>query len=152
DVQFKRLCSHGIDPARLPAGTGDEGFLVFAGRMLPEKGPDLAIEIARRAGKKLVMAGGIYDRGFFEEKIAPALKEDTNLIYRGVLGRDELYRLMGRAEGLLFSSRWAEPFGLVLVESLAAGTPVLAWRRGAVPEIVTDRKTSFICPFPGLGR
>jgi len=147
---FDRVIYNGIDAASIPAGTGDEGFLVFAGRMSPEKGPDLAIEIARRAGKKLVMAGGIYDRGFFEEKIAPALKEDTNLIYRGVLGRDELYRLMGRAEGLLFSSRWAEPFGLVLVESLAAGTPVIAWRRGAVPEIVTDRKTGFLLPFMDL--
>jgi len=57
---------------------------------------------------------------------------------------------MGRAEGLLFSSRWAEPFGLVLVESLAAGTPVIAWRRGAVPEIVTDRKTGFLLPFMDL--
>jgi UDP-glucose:tetrahydrobiopterin glucosyltransferase len=147
DFPFDRVIYNGINTVGIPFGTGDDGFLLFAGRMSPEKGPDLAIEIARRAGKKLVMAGGIYDRAFFEEKIVPVLKEDTNLVYVGVLGRDELYRLMGRAEGLVFSSRWAEAFGLVLIESLAAGTPVISWRIGAAAEIITDRKTGFLLPF-----
>ncbi len=147
DFPVERVIYNGIETGRIPLGPGDGGFLLFAGRMSPEKGADLAIEIARRAGKKLVLAGGIYDRAFFEEKIMSALKEDTDLSYVGMLDRSELYHFMGRAHGLLFTSRWEEPFGLVIVESLAAGTPVIAWHRGAAPEIITEGKTGFLLPF-----
>jgi len=147
DFPVERVIHNGIDTSRIPLGPGDGGFLLFAGRMSPEKGADLAVDIARRAGKKLVLAGGIYDARFFEEKIAPMLKVDTNLSYVGMLDRRELYRVMGRAQGLLFMSRWEEPFGLVLVESLAAGTPVIAWHRGAAPEIISEGETGFVVPF-----
>ena len=122
-------------------------FLLFAGRMSPEKGPDLAIKIARQAGKRLVLAGGIYDHAFFEKNIAPALKENSGVSYLGVLERAQLYRLMSEAEALLFCSRWEEAFGLVLIESMSTGTPVIAWRRGAAPEIITDGKTGFVLDF-----
>ena len=79
-------------------------------------------------------------------KIAPALKEDANVSYVGMLQRDELYRVMSQAQGLLFTSRWEEPFGLVLAESLAAGTPVIAWRYGAAPEIINEGETGFLVP------
>jgi UDP-glucose:tetrahydrobiopterin glucosyltransferase len=150
DFRFDRVIYNGTNIAGIPFGTGDGGFLLFAGRMSPEKGPDLAIEIARRAGKKLVIAGGIYDNTFFNDKIAPALKEDSNLLYAGLLSREDLYRLMGQAEGLLFTSRWGEAFGLVLVESLATGTPVVGWQVGAAPEIVTDRRTGLLVSFMDL--
>ncbi|MBI4526935.1 MAG: glycosyltransferase [Deltaproteobacteria bacterium] len=150
DFPFDRVIYNGIDTAGIPFGKTGGDFLLFAGRMAPEKGPDLAIEIAKRAGKKLVLAGGIYDAAFFDEKIAPALKENRNLFYAGILERDELYRLMSEAEGLLFCSRWAEPFGLVLIETMATGTPVIAWRRGAAPEIVTDGETGFLLDFMDL--
>ena len=146
DFPFDRVIYNGINTAAIPFGKGSGDFLLFAGRIAPEKGPDLAIEIARRAGKKLLLAGGIYDQAFFGEKIAPALKEDTNLSYLGMLQRDELYRMMGQAQGLLFTSRWEEPFGLVLAESLAAGTPVIAWRQGAAPEIINEGETGFLVP------
>lgn len=150
DFPFDRVIYNGINTAVIPFGAGSGGFLLFAGRIAPEKGPDLAIEIARRAGKKLVLAGGIYNQAFFEEKIAPALKEDANLSYLGMLQRDELYRVLNRAEGLLFPSRWEEPFGLALTESLAAGTPVVAWKRGAASEIISEGETGFLVPFLDL--
>jgi UDP-glucose:tetrahydrobiopterin glucosyltransferase len=150
DFPFDRVIYNGINTAVIPFGAGSGGFLLFAGRIAPEKGPDLAIEIARRAGKKLVLAGGIYNEAFFKKKIAPALKEDTNLSYLGMLQRDELYRVINQAQGLLFPSRWEEPFGLALVESLAAGTPVVAWKRGASPEIINEGETGFLVPFLDL--
>jgi UDP-glucose:tetrahydrobiopterin glucosyltransferase len=147
DFPFDRVIYNGIDTATIPFGMGGGGFLLFAGRLSPEKGPDLAIEIAKQAGKRLVIAGGIYDHAFFDEKIAPALKENNNVSYVGILERENLYRLMSQAEGLLFCSRWEEAFGLVLVECLATGTPVIAWRRGAAPEIISERETGFLINF-----
>ena len=146
DFPFDRVIYNGIDTGGIPFGTGGGGFLLFAGRMSPEKGPDLAIEIAKRAGKKLVLAGGIYDQSYFDQKIAPALKKDAALSYVGALDRAELYRVMGQAQGLLFTSRWEEAFGLVLTESLATGTPVIAWRQGAALEIIDDGETGFLLP------
>jgi UDP-glucose:tetrahydrobiopterin glucosyltransferase len=147
DFPFDRVIYNGIDTAAIPFGMGGGGFLLFAGRMAPEKGPDLAIQIAKQAGKRLVLAGGIYDQAFFDEKIAPALKENDHVFYVGILERENLYRLMSQAEGLLFCSRWEEAFGLVLVESIASGTPVIAWRRGAAPEIVSEGETGFLLDF-----
>jgi glycosyltransferase involved in cell wall biosynthesis len=147
EFPFDRVIYNGINAAAIPFGLGDGGFLLFAGRISPEKGPDLAIEIAKQAGKRLVIAGGVYDQAFFDEKIAPALKENNDVSYLGILEREDLYRLMSQAEGLLFCSRWEEAFGLVLVESMATGTPVIAWRRGAAPEIVSEGKTGFLLDF-----
>jgi UDP-glucose:tetrahydrobiopterin glucosyltransferase len=147
DFSFDRVIYNGIDTAAIPLGMGGGGFLLFAGRMSPEKGPDLAIQIAKQARKRLVLAGGIYDQAFFDEKIAPALKENSDVSYVGILERENLYRLMSQAEGLLFCSRWEEAFGLVLVESIASGTPVIAWRRGAAPEIVSEGETGFLLNF-----
>jgi UDP-glucose:tetrahydrobiopterin glucosyltransferase len=147
DFPFDRVIYNGIDTSVIPVGKVGGDFLLFAGRMAPEKGPDLAIEIAKRAGKRLVLAGGIYDRTFFDEKIAPALDEKGNISYVGLLQRDKLYRLMSQAQGLLFCSRWEEAFGLVLVESMATGTPVIAWRRGAAAEIVREGETGFLLDF-----
>jgi glycosyltransferase involved in cell wall biosynthesis len=142
-----RVIYNAVDTRTIPFSEKSEGYLLFAGRMTPEKGPDLAIEIARRAGKKLLLAGGIYDREFYESKIAPQLVQDKNLEYLGQLRRAELFELMRQAEGVLFTSRWEEPFGLVLAESLAAGTPVLSWQRGAAPEIIEESRTGFLLPF-----
>lgn len=150
DFPFDRVIYNGINTSRIPFGRGGGGFLLFAGRMSPEKGPDLAIEIAKRAGKKLVLAGGIYDQSFFDQKIAPALKKDAGLSYVGALDRAELYRVMGQAQGLLFTSRWEEAFGLVITESLATGTPAITWRQGAALEIIDDEETGFLLPFMDL--
>ncbi len=150
DFQFDRIVYSGIDTEAIPFGATGEGFLLFAGRMAPEKGADLAIAIARQAGKRLVLAGDIYDRAFFESKVAPELAVDSSLDYLGPLPREELFKLMGRADGVLFPSRWEEPFGLVLTEALAAGAPVISWRRGAAPEIIIDGVTGFLLPFDDI--
>jgi UDP-glucose:tetrahydrobiopterin glucosyltransferase len=147
DFPCDRVIYNGVGTAHMPFRERGGDFLLFAGRMSPEKGPDLAIKIAKRAGKRLVLAGGIYDHAFFEEKIAPALKNDRDVSYLGILDRGQLYRLMSEAEGLLFCSRWEEAFGLVVAESMATGTPVIAWRRGAAPEIITDGQTGFLLDF-----
>lgn len=150
EFAFDRIIYNGIDTASIPFGEEGEDFLLFAGRMTPEKGPDLAIEIARRANKKLIMAGGIYDPEFFESRIVPELEANPDIDYRGQLRREEVYRLMSRADGVLFTSRWEEPYGLVLAESLAAGAPVISWRRGAAPEIIDDGQTGFLLPLEDL--
>lgn len=147
DFPFDQVIYNGVDMRQLPFKESGGDFLLFAGRMSPEKGPDLAIKIAMQAGRRLVLAGGIYDRAFFEKKIAPALHEASGITYAGVLERARLYRLMSEAEGLLFCSRWEEAFGLVLIESMATGTPAIVWRRGATPEIVTDGRTGFVVDF-----
>lgn len=142
--QFDKIIYNGIKIEDIPFSDKAHDFLIFVGRMSPEKGADLAIEIARRVGKKLVLAGGIYDRTFFEQKIAPQLAADPNLEYRGHLDRSALFQLIGQAHAALFPVRWDEPFGLALAEVQAAGTPVVAFRRGAFPEIVLEGETGFL--------
>ncbi len=150
DCPFDRVIYNGIDTAAIPFGAKGEGFLLFAGRMAPEKGADLALAIARQAGRPLKLAGGIYDRQFFEAKIGPELENNSQVEYLGSLSRRDLYRLMSQADGVLFPSRWEEPFGLVLAEALAAGAPVISWQRGAAPEIVEDGRTGFLLPYEDI--
>jgi UDP-glucose:tetrahydrobiopterin glucosyltransferase len=144
--RFDRIVHNGVDVQRIPFGPRGHGYLLFAGRMAPEKGPELAISIARRAGRRLIMAGGIYDAEFFAERVAPELPKG-DLEYRGNLRRAEFWTLMSRADAVLFPIRWEEPFGLVLVEALAAGVPVIGWARGAVPEIVENGRQGFLVPY-----
>src|SRR5205085_936125 len=92
-------------------------------------------------------AGGIYDQAFFDGRIAPELERDSELKYLGQLSREDLYSLMGKAAGLLFTSEWEEPFGIVLAEALACGTPVISWQRGAAPEIIEPGVSGFLLPF-----
>ena len=143
---FDRVIYNGIDTAQIPFSGQGQGYLLFAGRMSPDKGPDLAIALARRAGRRLVLAGGIYNQEYFQSRIVPELSKG-NLEYRGALQRAELYRLMSGADGVLFPSRLEEAFGLVLVEALAAGAPVIGWIRGAVPEIVEHGRHGFLLPY-----
>ncbi len=137
---------NGIEVGRVPFGASGSGQLLFAGRMSPEKGVEDAVAIARAARRRLRVAGGIYDPDYFA-KLRPAL-ESEGVEYLGPLAPDALYREMAAADALLFPVRWDEPFGLVMLEAMAAGTPVVAYARGAVPEIVQDGVTGFIVP-PG---
>ena len=122
-----------------------EAPLLFAGRIAPEKGVEEAIEIAAMAGHRLLIAGGIYDRRYFEERIEPMLEADGERVtYLGQLERLALWKIMGQALGLLFPIEWDEPFGLVAVESMATGTPVIAYRRGAMEEIIRHGETGFL--------
>jgi glycosyltransferase involved in cell wall biosynthesis len=122
-------------------------YLVFLGRISPEKRPDRAIEIARDAGMKLIIAAKIdpVDRQYFEHAIEPLIRHNPNVEFIGEVderGKDEL---LGGAYAYLFPIDWPEPFGLTMVESMATGTPVIAYRAGSVPEVVVNGVTGFVC-------
>ena len=138
---------NGLDVSTIPftASTSVEAPLLFAGRIAPEKGVEAAIEIARRAGRHLLLAGSIYDREYYEARIVPLLLRANDLVtYLGLLERDTLWETMGRSYGFLFPIEWDEPFGLAAVEAMATGTPVIAFRRGAAVEVVRQGETGFL--------
>ncbi|MCK1591060.1 glycosyltransferase family 4 protein [Bradyrhizobium sp. 169] len=117
-------------------------YLAFLGRISPEKGPDRAIAIARAAGIPLKIAAKVdkADEAYFRELVAPMLN-GPGVEFIGEINESEKTEFLGQAAALLFPIDWPEPFGLVLIEAMACGTPVLAFRRGSVPEIVEDRHT-----------
>jgi UDP-glucose:tetrahydrobiopterin glucosyltransferase len=137
----------GLDLDAIPFSphVGPHAPLLFVGRIVPEKGIEAAIEIAERAGHRLLIAGGIYDSLYYEERILPLLhKASDRVTYLGSLERLALWRVMGQSRGLLFPIEWDEPFGLVPVEAMATGTPVIAFRRGAAEEIIRHGETGFL--------
>jgi glycosyltransferase involved in cell wall biosynthesis len=123
-------------------------YLVFLGRISPEKRPDRAIEIARDVGMRLVIAAKVdpADRDYFEAFIAPMIRANRGLIeYIGEVSDREKDEVLGGAWAYLFPIDWPEPFGLTMVEAMATGTPVIAYRAGSVPEVVLDGVTGFVC-------
>ena len=124
----------------------DDGLL-FLGRIDPDKGPHRAIEAARRAGRRLALAGPVQPEGeeFFTGEVEPHL-DDDHVRYLGPLGADDKRQALARAGGLLMPIEWPEPFGLVMIEALATGTPVIAFDRGAAAEIVVDGENGFLVP------
>lgn len=145
------IIPNGIDTDAIPFGpvADADGCVLFAGRLSPEKGVTDAIEIARRAGRHLSLAGGIYDTAYFEQAIQPALHARKHeLEYVGQIPRDDLWSLMGHATAVLMPIDWEEPFGLVAAEAMAAGCPVIAYARGALPEVIKEGETGFLIP-PG---
>jgi len=124
-----------------PAGN----YFAFLGRMSPEKRPDVAIKLALRAGIPLKIAAKVdaVDVGYFEAVIKPLL-DDPLIEFIGEIGDDYKSEFLGNARCLLFPINWPEPFGLVMIEAMACGTPVIAWNCGSVPEVVEDGVTGFI--------
>jgi glycosyltransferase involved in cell wall biosynthesis len=139
---------NGIDPNRynFHATPDNPPYLAFIGRMSPEKGPHLAIEIAKRSGWALKMAGklDVVDREFFTTQIEPLI-DGKQIQYLGEVTNEEKSVLLGGATATLFTITWREPFGLVMVESMAAGTPVIGMNYGAAPEVIAAGKSGFIC-------
>lgn len=123
-----------------PAGTDD---LLFFGRIHPDKGAKEAIEVARRVGGRLVMAGIVQDQGYHEREVAPAI-DGVNVLYDGPVGGETRVRTLGAARALLHLVSFDEPFGLSVIEAMACGTPVIATRRGSMPELVEDGVTGFL--------
>jgi glycosyltransferase involved in cell wall biosynthesis len=136
---------HGLPLESYPFSPEDQGYLAFLGRLAPEKQPDVAIEIARRAGVPLKIAAKVdeADRRYFERAVAPML-DDPLVEFIGEIGDAEKAAFLGGARALLFPIDWPEPFGLVMIEAMACGTPVIAHPRGSVPEVVVDGRTGFI--------
>jgi glycosyltransferase involved in cell wall biosynthesis len=122
-----------------------KGYLAFLGRISPEKGPDTAIRIARRVGLPLRIAAKVdrVDQAYFDHVIRPLLKE-PGIEFLGEITEAEKAEFLGGAIALLFPIDWPEPFGLVMIEAMACGTPVIAFRRGSVPEVVHHGVTGWV--------
>jgi glycosyltransferase involved in cell wall biosynthesis len=136
---------HGLPPDELtPSGEAGD-YLAFLGRMSPEKRADRAIEVAQRTGIPVKLAAKVdpIDEEYFEREIAPLL--DSPLAeFVGEIGGDDKKQLLSHARALLFPIDWAEPFGLVMIEAMACGTPVIAYRSGSVPEVIEEGVNGFI--------
>ena len=146
EVTIDRVIHHGLDPAAYPVGDGDGGFLLFLGRMTPDKGVRQAILAARSAGRRLVIAAKIREdseQAYYSDQIKPLLDGDVEFI--GEVGGNDKLALLGSASALLNPIQWPEPFGLVMIEAMACGTPVIACPNGAAPEIIEDGITGFLC-------
>jgi glycosyltransferase involved in cell wall biosynthesis len=146
-VPIAGVIHHGIDVDELPFGAGDGGYFLFLGRMAPDKGARKAALVAREAGVPLRIAAKMrepLEHEYYEAQVRPVLGGDIE--YIGEVGGSDKYELLAGAAGLLNPIRWPEPFGLVMIEALACGTPVLTFPEGAAPEIVDDEVTGFLCP------
>jgi glycosyltransferase involved in cell wall biosynthesis len=150
EVPVVRVIHHGVEASDFAFGDGagdEEGeYFLFLGRMSPDKGADRAIEVARKAGARVLMAAKMrepWERTYFDERVAPLLGPDA--VYLGEVPHERKLELLANARALLFPIRWNEPFGMVMLESMACGTPVLAFPEGAAPEVVEDGVTGFLC-------
>ncbi|PEN14958.1 glycosyl transferase [Longibacter salinarum] len=136
---------HGLPPDLFTYREQSEGYLAFLGRISPEKRVDTAIEIASRAHAPLKIAAKVdpADEAYFANEIEPLL-DNANVDFVGEIDDIEKGDLLGHAAALLFPIDWPEPFGLVMIEALACGTPVIAYRRGSVPEVLADERVGFV--------
>lgn len=145
-----QVIHHGIDVEEFPFGQGegdDEGeYFLFLGRMAPEKGARQAALAARELGVRLLMAAKMrepLEHAFYQEQVQPLLGDGIS--YVGEVGHQERVRLLQGARALVNPIRWSEPFGLVMAEALACGTPVIAFREGSTPELVDHGVTGYLC-------
>ncbi len=145
-VSIAAVIHHGIDVERIPFGCGAGGYAAFLGRMHPDKGVEEAIATARAAGMPLRIAAKMTESAeheYFNARVAPRLGGEIE--YVGELSRSEKYGLLKEAVCLLNPIRWAEPFGMVMIEAMACGTPVVTHDRGSASEIVEHGVTGFLC-------
>src|SRR5450830_1386857 len=145
DLSFVGTIPNAIDVEHMPFSAEKDDYFLFIGRMIANKGAHTAIEVARRLDARLIMAGKVNEgseRQYYTEQVEPFLSDDIH--FRGEVDHDTKVELYKRARCTLFPIQWPEPFGLVMIESLACGTPVIAMRQGAVPEVVEHGRTGFI--------
>ncbi|MFH1778199.1 MAG: glycosyltransferase family 4 protein [Candidatus Omnitrophota bacterium] len=172
-VNMQKVIHHGIDVEDYPfkSNHGKQDYLFSIGRITQDKGQDKAIEIAKKTGSRLILAGNVQNKAkdhaffkrlkksinlvtdarkpfagsdYYEKVMKPILDSDKQIIYIGEVDSVQKKLWYRHARGILFPIQWGEPFGLVLIESMACGTPVIAFRKGSVPEIVIHRKTGFV--------
>lgn len=144
-LNFLGVVYHGIDVTEYEFSANHEGYLVWLGRITEKKGILDAVEVAKRVGKKLVLAGVVLpgDKMFFEEKVLPVI-DAKQIEYVGPVNHIQKVALLKDALALLYPISWEEPFGLVMIEAMACGVPVVAYKKGAVPEVVIDGQTGFV--------
>ncbi|MDX6594013.1 MAG: hypothetical protein QOJ13_3209 [Gaiellales bacterium] len=149
ELNWLATCHNAIALDAYPYHGEHEGYLLFLGRMSPDKGAHHAVQLARETGLPLLLAGKMHDveeRHHFEAHVEPYLGDGIE--YVGEVSHDEKVRLLQRAMATVFPIQWPEPFGLVMVESMACGTPVLATRYGAVPEVIEHGRSGIIVDSP----
>jgi len=146
DLGWVATVLHGIPENLLTPQPCSQDYLAFLGRVSPEKGIEAAIRIAGRVGIKLRVAAKVdnADRAYFESAVEPLLKANPNVEFIGEINDAQKPAFLSGAKALLFPIDWPEPFGLVMIESMACGCPVIAMRRGSVPEVMDDGVTGFI--------
>ena len=143
ELDYIATIHHGINVAQFPFAGVEGKYLLFFGRIHPHKGVREAIQVAQRAGIKLVIAGIIQDQDYFATEVKPHI-DGTTVEYLGSVGPDQRADVLGQALALLHLISFDEPFGLSLIESMACGTPVIAFNRGSMPEIICDGETGYI--------
>jgi len=143
DLDYIKTIHHGLDLKQFDFQPEPEDYLLFFGRIHHDKGAREALEIARGCNKKLIMAGIIQDEGYYHQYVEPYLDEH-NAVYVGSVGPIQRNLLLKKAYALLHPINFNEPFGLSVVESLACGTPIIAFNRGSMPELIEDGKNGFL--------
>lgn len=143
DLRYAATIHHGIRLEDFPFDAQGSEELLFFGRIHPDKGAAEAIDASRRTGRKLVMAGIVQDQTYYDTQVAPSLG-GGDVVYRGALGGQARTKALGSARALLHLINFDEPFGLSVVEALACGTPVIASRRGSMPELIDHGVTGFL--------
>jgi len=143
ELDYLATIHHGIDAAQFPLSNSEGKYLLFFGRIHPEKGVHEAIQVARRVEMKLLIAGIVQDQVYFEKFVEPYIN-GTTVEYLGAIGPDQRPRVLGQALALLHLISFEEPFGLSVVESMACGTPVIAFGRGSMSEIIRHGETGYI--------
>lgn len=146
ELNYIATVYNGIDPKEFELGKGKRGYLAWLGRITYNKGVDIAIKVAHQAGIPLKIAAFIdkVDMDYYKEVIKPLVKKTKTEMIGEIKNPKEKTKFLGAAIATLFPIRWHEPFGLVMIESMASGTPVIAFNKGSIPEVVEDNKTGFI--------
>lgn len=143
ELQYLGTVYNGIDDELFAYGKGNAGYLLFFGRIHPDKGAHEAIRIAQQCNRSLILCGLIQDEAYYREQVAPHIN-GTTIIYRGNVGPEERNQLLGNAHVLLHPISFEEPFGLSVVEAMMCGTPVIAYNRGSMKELIVHGKTGFL--------
>jgi glycosyltransferase involved in cell wall biosynthesis len=142
-LKYVRTIYHGIDIRQFTFRNDSKGYLVFLGRIHPDKGAVEAIEIAKACGKELIMAGIIQDNAYYENQVAPLI-DNKSIHYIGSVGPSQRDELLGGAAALLHPINFKEPFGLAIIEAMACGTPSVAYNRGSMPELIANGTNGFL--------
>ena len=145
EFNYAGMVYNGINLSNFRFSDISENHLCWLGRMDYEKGPDVAIKVSKKSNNKLLMGGiiGIERQKYYNKEIKPLI-DNKQIIFKGEIKREQKDFFLGSSKALLMPIQWEEPFGLVMIEAMACGTPVIAFNRGAAPEIVLNGKTGFI--------